>query len=129
MDMIIKNARHRCSLQYTNFKDNLMKYKSLCCNKNYQKKFYENLKKRFFNTYKFSNHGINKFVLLLRKGAYPYEYMDDWEKFNETSLPKKEDFYSNLNMEDITDAGYAHVKRVCKDFKIKNLEEYHDLCF
>ena len=53
--------------------------------------------------------------------------MDDWEKFNETSLPEKEDFYSHLNMEDITDADYAHAKRVCKDFEIKNLEEYHDL--
>ena len=51
--------------------------------------------------------------------------MDDWEKFNETSLPEKEDFYSHLNMEDITDAHYA--KNVCKDFEIKNLEEYHDL--
>ena len=53
--------------------------------------------------------------------------MDDWEKFNETSLPEKEDFYSHLNMEDITDADYAHAKRVCKDFEIKNLGEYHDL--
>ena len=53
--------------------------------------------------------------------------MDDWEKSNETSLPEKEDFYSQLNMEDITDADYTHVKRVCKDFEIKNLEEYHDL--
>ena len=65
--------------------------------------------------------------MLLRKGVYPYEYMDDWEKFNETTLPKKEEFYSNLNMEDITDADYMHAKRVCKDFEIKNLGEYHDL--
>ena len=63
----------------------------------------------------------------MQKGVYPYEYMDDWEKFNETSLPEKEDFYSHLNMEDITDADYAHAKRVCKDFEIKNLGEYHDL--
>ena len=53
--------------------------------------------------------------------------MDDWEKFSETSLPEKEDFYSHLNMEDITDADYAHVKRICKDFDIKNLGECHDL--
>ena len=53
--------------------------------------------------------------------------MDDREKFNETSLPGKEDFYSHLNMEDITDADYAHTKRVCKDFKIKNLGGHHDL--
>ena len=53
--------------------------------------------------------------------------MDDCEKFNETSLTEKEDFYSHLNMKDITDADYAHAKRVCKEFEIKNLGEYHDL--
>ena len=53
--------------------------------------------------------------------------MDDWEKFNETTLPKKGDFCSNLNMENITNVDYMHVKRVCKDFEIKNLGEYHDL--
>ena len=58
---------------------------------------------------------------------YPYEYMDDWEKFNETSLLEKENFYSHLNMEGITDAAYAHLIGVCKDFEIKNLGEYHDL--
>ena len=53
--------------------------------------------------------------------------MDDWEKINETSLHEKEDFYSHLNMEDISDADYAHPKRVYKDFETKNLIEYHDL--
>ena len=61
------------------------------------------------------------------KRCYPYKYMDEWEKFNKTSLPEKEDFYSHLNIEDITDADYKHAKRVCKDFKLKNLGEYHDL--
>ena len=56
----------------------------------------------------------------MRKGVYPYEYMDDWEKFNETSLPEKEDFHSHLNMGEISDADYTHAKRVCKDFEIKN---------
>ena len=64
---------------------------------------------------------------MLQKGVYPYEYMDDWEKFNKTSLPEKEDFYSHLNMEDITDADYVHAKRVCKDFEIKSFGEYHHL--
>ena len=53
--------------------------------------------------------------------------MDDWKKLNETSLLEKEDFYSHLNMENITDADYVHAKRVCKNFEIKNLGEYHDL--
>ena len=53
------------------------------------------------------------------------EYMDDWEKFSETS--EKEEFYSHLNKEDITDDDYTYAKRVCKDFEIKNLGEYHDL--
>ena len=64
----------------------------------------------------------------MRKGAYPYKYMDNWERFNETSLPEKEDFYSHLNMEDITDVGYLHAQRNSKDFKIKNSGQYHDLC-
>ena len=53
--------------------------------------------------------------------------MDDWEKFNETSLSEKENFYSHLNMEDITDADYTHAKIVCKDFEIRHLVEYYDL--
>ena len=62
-----------------------------------------------------------------KKGVYSYEYIDDWEKFNETSLPEKEDFHSDLDMEDITDSNYANLRRVCKDFERKNLVEYCDL--
>ena len=64
---------------------------------------------------------------MLRKSVYPYEYIDEWEKFNETTLPEKEEFYRDLNMEDITDADYINAKRVCRDFEIKHLGEYHDL--
>ena len=63
-------------LDYIKVKDNLTEYRCLCCNKNYQKKFDKILKKRFGNTYTFSNHDTNKFTLLLRKGVYSYEYMD-----------------------------------------------------
>ena len=52
----------------------------------------------------------NKFILLLQKAVYLYEYMDDWEKFNEISLPEKEKFYSHLNMENITDLDCPHAK-------------------
>ena len=61
------------------------------------------IKKQFKDTFKFSNNNINKFILLLRRGVHPFEYMDDQEKFNETTLPEKEEFYSK-SMEDITDA-------------------------
>ena len=64
---------------------------------------------------------------MLRKGVSPYEYMDSWENFNETSLPNKEFFYSELNKEDITDKDYAHAQKVWKVFEMKNLVEYHDL--
>ena len=53
--------------------------------------------------------------------------MEDCEKFNETSLPEKEDFYSHLNMENIADTDYAHAKRVCNNFEIKKFGEYHVL--
>ena len=62
-----------CFVEHKNFKDNLIEYKRLCCNRNCQKKFDESLKKQLFNTYRFANYDINKFVLLLRKGVYPYE--------------------------------------------------------
>ena len=52
--------------------------------------------------------------------------MGDWETFSETLLPEKEDFYSHLNMEDVTYADYPHEKRVFRDFEIKKLREYHD---
>ena len=104
----------------------MIKYKCLCCNKDYSNKLDKELKKKFKNTFKFFNNDINNPILLLRKGFYPYEYMDDWEKFIGTTLPEKEEFYSSLSMEEFTDADYMHGKRVCKDFKIKNLGEYHD---
>ena len=66
-------------------------------------------------------------AISLSKSVYPYEYMDECEKCNQTLLPRKEDCYSNLNMEDIKDSDYNHAKRVCKDFEIKNLGEYHDM--
>ena len=93
------------------------------CKQRYGKKFH----KKFKNTYSFCNNDLNKFVLLLRKRVYPYEYADTWERFSEISLPSKEDFYSNLNMEDISDIDYRHVNNVFKVFKLENLGDYHDL--
>ena len=65
--------------------------------------------------------------MLSRKGVYPYECTDSWEKFDETTLPPKEAFYSNLNLEDISDEDYAHAQKVWDVFETKNIGEYHDL--
>ena len=92
-----------------------------------QKKINKKLIKRFAGTYSFCNNDLNKFILLLRKGVYPYEHMDNWERFHETSLPSKESFYSNLNMEDIDDIDYRHGNNVFNKFKLNNLGDYHDL--
>ena len=83
--------------------------------------------KKFPNTNQFCNGDLNKFPLVLRKGVYPYEYMDSWKIFSETSLPNKQSFYSELNKEGINDEDYAHAQKVWKGFNIKNLGEYHDL--
>ena len=53
--------------------------------------------------------------------------MDSWERFNETELPPKKEFYNKLNLEDITDNDYLYAQKVWDTFKIKNLGEYHDL--
>ena len=103
------------------------------CKQRYRKKFRKELIKRFASIFEFFNNDtaepsslermtgsaaepssserINKFVLLLRKGVYPYEYPDTWERFSEISLPSKKDFYSNLNMEDTSDIDYRHANR------------------
>ena len=64
---------------------------------------------------------------MLRKGVYPYEYANTWERFSEISFPSKKDFYNNLNMEDISDIDYRHANNVFKVFKLENLGDYYDL--
>ena len=80
------------SLRYEGVEEISIKYKCTSFNKDYSKKIDEELKKRFKNTVKFYNNDINKFVLSLIKYVYPYEYMNEWKKFNETLLPEKEEF-------------------------------------
>ncbi|KAK3801763.1 hypothetical protein RRG08_043778 [Elysia crispata] len=65
--------------------------------------------------------------LLLRKGVYPYEYMDSWERFEETQLPPKEDFYSKLTGASISDSDYNHAQRVWETFGCQTLGNYTDL--
>ena len=128
---------YKSNLDYVRItKNKKLLLKCFNCNIYYEKKFNNNLTKKFKNTYSLCNNDttesssserINKFVLLLRKGVYPYEHMDSWERFNEKVLPSKKDFYSNLNMEDINDIDYRHANNVFKRLKLENFGDYHDL--
>ena len=75
----------------------------------------------------FGSYNDQQCELLIRKGIYPYEYMDSWGKFEETSLPSIEKFYSNSNMSGVSDSDYEHTRRVWREFRIRNMGEYHDL--
>ena len=103
---------------------------------------------RFIDSLKFMSFGLGKLVsnldpkdfknmrrfydghrleLLLRKGVYPYDYMNGLDKLEKASLPEKKEFYSRLNDEDITDEEYEHAKEVWETFDMKTMRDYHDL--
>ena len=107
-------------------KNNNLIYRCRKCKEKWEKPI-EGLIKKFPSIYQFCNGDLNKFILLLRKGVYPYEYMDSWEKFDETTLPAKEAFYSSLNLENIGCEDYSHAQKVWDVFEIRKLGEYHDL--
>ena len=81
-----KNIKSNCD--FIAFKNNRLNYKCEECKRTSTKSI-NGLIKKFPSVYQCCNGDLNKFVLLLRKGIYPYEYMNSWEKFNETSLPDK----------------------------------------
>ena len=115
-------------LDYMGTKNEKLIFKCFNCKQNYEKDFNKESIKKFANTYEFCNGNLNKFILLLNSFCvYPYEYMDNLERFNETSLPNKGSFYTNLDMENIDDIDYRHGNNVFKRFKLKNLGGYHDL--
>ena len=64
----------------------------------------------------------------MREGIYTYEYMDSWDRFEETKFSPIESFYSSLNMSGVSESDYQHAQRVWEEFGIRNLGEYHDLC-
>ena len=68
-----------------------------------------------------------QFGLVKRKGVYPYDYMDSFSKFNDTELPQREDFYSLLTDNNISEDDYSHAKNVWNTFNLQNMGEYHDL--
>ena len=121
------NTDCKSNLDFMSIKDDLLIFRCFKYKNNYKKDFNKELIRRFENTHKFCNGDTNKFIFLLRKGVYSYEYIGSWERLDETSLPDKKAFYSNLNIKDITDVDYRQAKRVFKEFNIKNLGEYHDL--
>ena len=75
----------------------------------------------------FEDYSELQYDLLTRKGVYPYEYVNSWDRFNETQLPPIDAFYSNLNMSSISEEDYQHAQRVWKEFGIRDLGDYHDL--
>ena len=129
----IKNAKHakerkkiRSVCNFIGLINNRLYYKCKECTDESFKSI-NGLNKKFPGMYQFCNGDIDKFVLLLQKGVYPYEYMDSWERFNEASLLDKEDFNSELNLKDCNNEDYVHYKKVSKEFELKNLGNYHDL--
>ena len=81
---------------------------------------YDELIEKFPKTYQLCNKDLNKFALLLRKGVYPYEYMDSKKRFDEESLPDKESHHSELNNEHLTDEDHACAPNVWDTFKTKS---------
>ena len=123
-DKCIKCMSNLC---FVNAMNETLTFEYVDCKKDYKKDINNKLKERFSNVYEFCGYNMNKLVSLLRKGVYPYEYMDEWNKFNEKELPVKKSFYSNLTMEDISDTDYKHANNVFRKFNLNNLGDYHDL--
>ena len=121
----IERKKTTSECHFIGSKNNRLNYRCKECKRKFTK-LIDGLIKKFPCMYQFCNGDLNKFVLLLRKGVYPYEYMDSWKRFDETSLPDKKAFYSELNLEDITDKDYLHAQKVFKEFCI-NIGEYHNL--
>ena len=117
-----KSIKPECD--FLEFKNNKIRYKCKECEKIWLKPInglINGLIKKSPSAYQFCNGGLNKFVLLLRKVVYPYEYMDILGRFDETSLPDKKAFYSKLNEEGISNIDHAHSQKVWEVFEIKGL--------
>ena len=96
--------------EFIGLKNNRLNYRCRECNGTSNKSI-NDLIEKFPRMYKFCNGNFNKCVMLLRKGVYPYEYMNSWERFNEISLWPKKDFYGELTLEDISDKDYEHAQK------------------
>ena len=87
----------------------------------------ENLVRGGKKLFGFEDYSELQYDLLTRKGVYPYEYVNSWDRFNETQLPPIDVFYSNLNTSSISEEDYQHAQRVWKLFGIRDLGDYHNL--
>ena len=122
LKLIIKIAKHawrekniKLACDFIVFENNRLNYKCKEC-KGTSTESINDLIEKFPNIYQFCNGDLNQFILLLRKSVYPHENMDSWERFNETSLPPKKDFYSELTLEDISKKTYNHAQKVFEEY-------------
>jgi hypothetical protein len=124
VDKYIKNGKEKTKKRELRFLDSFRFMSSSLdsLTKNLTAEQFKNLN-RFCKKVNGERH-IN---LLLRKGIYPYDYMDSLEKLNESRLPPKSAFYSKLNDAEITDEDYAHAQSVWKKFSCKTMRDYHNL--
>ena len=111
--------------EFIGLKNNRLNYRCIECNET-SNKLINDLIEKFQNTYQFCNGDLNKFVLMLRKGVYPYEYMGSQERYNETSSLPKKDFYRELTLEDISDKDYEHAQKVFERY-CTDMGDYYDL--
>ena len=125
--MYVEKKNIKSEFDFIGFKNNRLNYRCEEC-KNTSAKPINQFIEMFPNTYQFCNGDLNKFVLLLRKGVYPHEYMDSWGRFNETSLPSKKDFYSELTLEDIADKDQNHAQKVFEEY-CTDMGDYYDMYF
>ena len=116
----MERKKIRLNCEFIGFKNGRLNYKCKERKKSYTKVTNESIK-NFSTLYKFCNGDLNNFFLLLRKGIYFYEHLDSWEIFDENTIRPKEAFYSKLNLENITDKDYEHVKKVWEAFEKKIL--------
>ena len=101
----MERKKSRLNCEFIGFKNGRLNYKYKECKKLYTKSTNKSIE-NFPALYKFCYDDHNKFFLLLRKGIYPYEYIDRWERFDENTIPPQEAFYSELNLEGISNADY-----------------------
>ena len=117
-----KNIKSECEV--IGLKNNRLNYRCKECNGTSNKSI-NDLTEKFPRMYKFCNSNLNRFMLL-KKGVHPYEYMDSWERFHETSLSPKKDFYSELTLQDISDKDYEHAQKAFNEY-CTDMGDYHDL--